>query len=185
MYELISEQTENRKKVRTYINRQTSTTVKTTPIYTDSNGVIWWGFIDLFKVPYIRQAYAKHISDTFTMGLSLKDILEWCEQEKELLKGSDPEKYEKLYSLVLQKENLARHTADPIQKHLALCTIYVLSEDEQIDHFTDEQAAQKMKLWKADIRATAFFLTWHNEATQSFMKRFEKTLKTVSNPGRL
>lgn len=184
LYKQSSDKVEGKRRVITYLNERTGTEVKVTPIYKDASGVQWWGFTDLFKVPYIRQAYAKHITDNFTMGLSLKDILEWCKEEKELLKAEDPEKYEKLYALILQKERLASFTADPIKKHLALATVYVLEEDERIDYFDDEIAGKKMKLWGADLNATAFFLNWHNEATVSFMKNLQKTFKTVSKVAR-
>lgn len=180
MYELTETKTVKGKPVRVYRNVQTNTEVRTTPIYTDTQGKVWWGFVDLYKVPYLRIAFAKHISDMFTMGLGLADILQWCKEEKEILRGDDPEKYEKLYAKILEKETLAKHIADPIKQHLALCTIYVLHENEKIDTFSDEQANEKLLLWKADLDATAFFLTWHNEHINGYMNNLAKISKTVS-----
>src|SRR5919108_662107 len=129
-YKLITEKTEGKapRLVRYYKNERTNTEVKTEHIYTDKDGKMYFGFADLYKIPYIRSVYAKHINDLYSVGLSLKDILKWCEQEKTILKSDDPEKYEKLYALILEKEGIASHTADPIQQHLSLCTIYVLAE---------------------------------------------------------
>lgn len=178
-YELTSDRTEQKRRVITYTNTKTGTEVKITPIYKDKEGVEWFGFVDLFKIPNIRLAYARHIIDLFTMGLSLKDILEWCNTEKTLLKGDDPEKYEKLYSLILEKERIAKHVADPMKKQLALCTVYAIREDERIDYFNEAIADEKMKLWEADLEAAAFFLNWHMGHIQNYLDRLDKTSKTV------
>lgn len=180
MYKFIEERTENNRRVRVYKNQSTGTESKTTPIYKDNNGVEWWGFTDLYKIPYMRIAYSKHIADMFTMGLSLADILKWCADEKALLKGNDPDKYEKLYALILEKERLANYTADPIKLHLALCSVYVLREEEAIDQFSDAQAQEKLLLWAVDREAQAFFLTWHNEHMQNFWETLAGISQTVS-----
>ncbi len=179
-YELKEEKQKGKQLIRTYINDRTSTEVKTELLYTDKAGQRWWGFQDLFKIPYIRTAYAKHISDLFTIGLSLKDIVGWCSEEKTLLKSDDPEKYEKLYSLILEKEKIATVTADPIKQHLALCTIYVLADDERIDYFDDQVANDKMILWNADMAATSFFLTWHSRHIADYTKTLNRISQTVS-----
>lgn len=179
MYDLMTEQNEGGRLVRTYRNAGTGTETKTTPIFKDKNGVQWWGFVDLFKIPYIRVAYSKTVADLFTMGLSLKDILEWCSEEKALLKSDDPEKYEKLYAKVLEKERMATFTADPVRQHLALCTIYVLEENERVDYFEDTVAEKKLKAWRGDMEATTFFLTWHTEHIQNYTSSLTQILPTV------
>jgi hypothetical protein len=123
MYKLISETAAKNKLKRLYRNEQ-GIEVKTTEIYQDKDGGKWFGFDDLFKIPIMRLSMSRHISDLFTMGLSLKDILDWCNQEKKLIRSDDTDKYEKLYSLILEKERLATYTADPVRMHLALCTVY-------------------------------------------------------------
>lgn len=187
MYNLTKTEERNGKEFRTYTNSKTGTETQTTHIYTDREGARWFGFVDLFKIPYMRVAYSKHIADLFTMGLGLKDILQWTDEMKTLLKSDDPEKYEKLYALTLEKERIAKNTADPIKQHLNLATVYVLAEEERVDHFDDKIAADKLKLWLADTDALSFFLTWHNEHIQSFTSNLNTILGTVSanNRGKL
>lgn len=184
LYQLVSEKEEGKapktKKVRLYRNTRTGTEVKTEHIYTGKDGERYFGFTDLYKIPYIRSVYAKHINDLYGIGLSLKDVLTWCEKEKQLLKGNDPEKYEKLYALVLEKENIATYTADPIRQHLALCTVYVLNEEEPVDYFSENMAEEKLERWKKDAEAAGFFLNWHHEHIQRYTADLQKTIKTVS-----
>lgn len=175
MYKLEKESTANGKLKRLYRNEQ-GIEVKTSEIYKDQDGTVWYGFDDLFKIPIMRLSMARHISDMFTMGLSLKDILDWCDQEKKLIKSTDPDKYEKLYSLILEKERLANHTADPVRQHLALCTVYVLSAEERIDYFDEEQSGAKLRLWGGMVDAIPFFLTWYNVITRDYLK----DLKSIS-----
>lgn len=170
--------TVNGKEVRVY-ESSTGSTCETMEIYIDSGGNKWFGFRDLFKIPYIRVAYAKHISDLFSIGLGLSDIVAWCKAEKDLIRSDDPEKYEKLFALILEKERIAKSTADPVRQHLALCTVYVLSDDERIDLFKDEDAETKLKLWGGDRGAITFFLNWHNAHIQRYTKALDRISKTV------
>jgi hypothetical protein len=168
-------------KIRTYIQEKTGNEFQTELIHTDPNGAQWYGFRDLFKIPYIRIAYAKQIADLYTTGLALADILEWCSKEKVLLKGNDPEKYEKLYSMVLDKENLAKSTADPLQQHLGLCTVYVLADDERIDYFDLNISQGKMSRWRLFPETTAFFLSWHTAHIHNYITHYNSTSKTASS----
>lgn len=177
-YELIKEVT-SPKIIRTYINNSTGTEITVQEIYKDKEGKTWLGFTDLFNIPIIRVAMARNITDLFSLGLSLKDILTWCNEEKKLLKSNDPEKYEKLYSLILEKEKLASFTADPIRQHLALCTVYILGDDERIDYFNENIAMGKLDYWAGIPEAVAFFLHWHNEHIRRYSKTLENISKTV------
>lgn len=159
---------------RTYINTQTNSECQTEKIYTDKMGNAWYGFHDLFNIPYIRIAQAKAISDLFECGLTKADVVKWITEEKELLRSKDPEKYEKLYKLTLEKENLIKTVIDPLKQHLTLCTIYVLRPDERIDYYTTEMGASKLQDWTLDIDAQGFFLNWHAAHMQSFMSNLEK-----------
>jgi hypothetical protein len=179
-YKLISEALENKRTTRTYKNISTGTICKTQFLKEGKDGMKYWGFTDLYKIPYIRIAYAKHITDMYGLGLTLKDILEWCKQEKELLNGDDPEKYQKLYALVLEKEKLANYTADPIRQHLAVATVYVMFDDERIDYFSDDEAYKKLILWGADMDLAAFFLNWHHEHIVRSIEALKKVSATVS-----
>lgn len=167
------------KEVRTYRNAATGTECQTEFLIADADGNRWFGFKDLRQIPYIRITYAKHVSDLFSIGLSLKDILDWCDQEKKLIKGTDPEKYEKIYALILEKEKLAQHTADPIKQHLALATVYALQDEERIDYFSDTIAEEKLKIWNADPHLTAFFLSWHNRHITDFIKTLDRITPIV------
>lgn len=179
-YKLIKEDLASKKPTRTYENTRTFTQIKTTLIITDKEGAGWWGFTDLFQIPIMRISMAKHISDLYNVGLSLKDILDWCNQEKALIKGNDPDKYEKLFALILEKEKIATFTADPIKQHLALCTVYIMADDEQVDYFDEAKAEEKLKYWGGLPDLIPFFLTWHNEHIQRYMKGLEKITATVS-----
>lgn len=162
---------------RVYRNESTGTECRTDLIHTDRNGNKWFGFYDLFNIPYIRTAQAKNISDLFTMGLTPGDITKWITEEKALLKAainkSDPEAYEKLYALVLQKEQIIKTVVDPLKQHLTLCTIYVLTEDERIDYYTPDIGAAKLEAWALDTEAQSFFLNWHAGHIQNFMKDYK------------
>jgi hypothetical protein len=179
-YTFIEDRTEGGKTVKVFRNSQGSET-KVSKIYTTQDGKDWFGFVDLSKIPYIRIAYSKHIMDLFNLGMGLKDLLEWADNMKQIIRSEDPEKYEKLYSLILEKEKLAKFTADPIKQHLALCTVYIIAEDERIDYFDEGVAEQKMKLWSADPEAITFFLSWHNERIQDYLNFFKKISRTVSD----
>lgn len=159
-------------KTRVYENDKNSATIQTTLIYTDKMGNDWWAFYDLFNIPYLRIAYSKTISDLFRVGISAEDLKTWIAKEKELLRAAktDPEQYEKLYALILEKEVLINSTVDPLQQHLALCTIYVLGDNEVIDQYSQRDAAEKMKLWQLDVEAESFFLTWHIDRMASYTK---------------
>lgn len=179
-YELISEKVENNRPTRTYKNKQTGGETKLYLIYEDKDNPAkgrWWGFTDLYKIPIMRMVMARNITDLYNVGLSLKDIQDWCSQEKTLLRSSDPEKYEKLYQLVLEKEKLATFTADPIKQQIALCTVYVLADDERIDYFDEQKSYEKLQSWKPFPDLSAFFLHWLNKVTQPYIDRFSKISK--------
>jgi hypothetical protein len=163
----LQEQTPTR---RLYVQQQTNTECITTLIHTDQLGVDWWAFTDLFAIPYMRIAQAKAISDLFECGLTKQDVTKWIAEEKVLLKSNDPEKYEKLYKLTLEKEQLIATVIDPLKQHLTLCTIYVLTADERIDYFTTDIGAKKLQQWALDTNAQAFFLNWHAVHIQNYMK---------------
>jgi hypothetical protein len=166
--------------VKTYRNVKTGTEIKLSLIHEDTDGKKYWGFIDLYKMPIMRSSMAKNITDMYTIGLTLKDILNWCNQEKELLKGDDPEKYEKLYALILEKEKLATYTADPIKQQLALTTVYVLEDDERIDYFDEAEAERKLKTWAGRPDLVSFFLTWQTDHIGRYMKTLAKVSQIVS-----
>lgn len=171
-YELFSDQQEGGRRVKTFRNKHGSET-KITPIHTDKGGRTWWGFVDLLKIPYIRMAHAQNITNLFSLGLTLKDMNKWCEDEKALLRSNDPEKYEKLYALVLEKEKAAKQLLDPVRQHLSLCSVYVLDEDERVDYFDDVQAEKKLKEWSLFPETVAFFLNWHLGHTRNFLEPFQ------------
>jgi len=166
IYELISDK-ENK---RIFRNKETGTEVKLSKIHTDKEGCHWWGFDDFYKVPIMRMAMAKNITDMYSVGLTLNDIKTWCSEQKTLLKSSDPEKYEKLYAKVLEIERTATFTADPLKQQLALCTVYIIADTERIDYFDEQQAESKLKLWKGSPDMVAFFLTWHTGRIQRYIK---------------
>ena len=179
LYNLVEEKIVNKKPIRTFRNDQTGTECKLSQIYIDKEGRKWWGFVDLYKIPIMRSSMARNITDLYTIGLSLKDIQTWCQQEKDLLRSNDPEKYEKLYSLILEKEKLATYTADPMKQQLGLCTVYIIADDERVDYFDEQTAEEKLKIWKSDPSMVAFFLTWLTDHIQPYIKTLGAISKTV------
>lgn len=159
-----------------YTNNETGSECKIEHIYTDRLDIKWWGFSDLFAMPYIRIAFAKTISDLFLTGLTATDLRTWISKEKELLKSNDKEKYEKLYAMVLEKESVIENTVDPIKQHLALCTVYVMEEDEKIDYYSQSMAGEKLEKWKLDIDAQTFFLNWR----YGHINRYYQDLKNIT-----
>lgn len=183
LYELVHEKNEGTKDkprtIRLYRNSKTGTETKLQLIYTDDDKSRWWGFVDLYKIPYARMAMVRNITDLYTIGLSLRDINTWCDELKNILKSNDGEKYEKGYAKVLEMQNIATFSADPIKQQLALCTVYILGDDERIDYFDEEQAQKKLMQWKPFSGMIAFFLTWHTDHIQRSIKRLERISTTV------
>lgn len=184
VYELIEEGVIKDKPFRKYRNGQGSEST-TEVVYKDADGNRWWGFKNLMQIPIIRKSMASYITSLYNVGLSLNDIKKWCADEKTLLKGNDPEKYEKLYAMVLEKEKIAIYTADPVKAALALATIYIMSEKERIDYFDPEESEKKLRLWLGMPEAVGFFLTWQNKHIESYMKRLDKASRTASTLERL
>lgn len=180
LYELVSTKTEQGRDVRTYRNNKTGTETKLQHIYTDNEGEKWFGFTDLYKIPYQRMAMAKHITDLYTIGLSQKDILSWCDNLKTLARSNDAERYEKLYAKILEIENTVKFAADPVKQQLALCTVYILGSEERIDYFDESIATTKLERWKAFPDMVGFFLTWHTGHIQRSIKALQKISTTVS-----
>lgn len=173
IYEFIGEHLEGKKKIRTYRNNQGNET-QTTWIFQDASGKDWYGFVDLLKIPYIRMAYAQNITNLFTVGLSLNDVLKWCQEEREILRSGDADKIEKAIALTYEKERHCKQVADPVQQHLSLATVYVLEENERVDSFSESKSVEKLVLWKADPGAISFFLNWLTGHTQNYIQRLEK-----------
>lgn len=179
LYTQVSEKQEGQRLVRTFRNEKTGTETKVHLIHKDPEGRTWWGFLDLRLIPMMRVSMAQNITNLYRVGMTLKDIQTWCDQEKTLLRSNDPEKYEKLYSLVLEKEKLSSFTADPLRQQLALCSVYIIADDERIDYFDEAQAEAKLKLWAGFPEMVSFFLTWHTDHIRRYMKRLESVSQTV------
>jgi hypothetical protein len=178
LHEIVhKERVEGTRIIRTWRNTKTGTEIKLSLIHKDEDGTKYWGFVDLFRMPIMRSSMAKNITDMYAIGLTLKDILKWCEQEKEIIKSDDSEKYEKLYALILEKERLATYTADPIKQQLALTTVYVLEDDERIDYFDEADAERKLKKWAGRPDMIAFFLTWQTDHIGRYLKTLQKVSK--------
>lgn len=169
-----------KKPWRKYKNMATQEECETELIKIDKDGGKWWGFKDLYGIPYIRIAMAKHISDLFTIGLSVNDMIDWAKRNRELAKGNDSEKLDKIIALSYEMETTATQTANIYKQHLSLCTVYIMADDERVDYFTDEMSANKIMLWNADVNLITFFLSWHNQHIQRYTKNLNKISGIVS-----
>ena len=176
MYQLKSE-TETS---RTYQNIQTGTQITTSVKYTDGDGHKWWAFDDLFAIPAIRKIAAQKISQLYGVGVTMEDITAFLEKHKATLQSTVADKYERAYADVLNFENIVTQTADPVKQSLALCTIYVLADGEQIDAFSMQDAAQKMGEWALKPDVQAFFLSWWMDGINPYMQLLRKASPTAS-----
>ncbi len=151
---ILQKETDNKRIYRSSI---TGTEVITTLIYTDSDGRKWWAFEDLLQIPHIRRMAANNISQLYGAGFTKNDLSNFVNKSKSILKGIDPDKYEKAYSELLQLETIVESNIDPVKQELGLCSVYILGDDERIDFFSSREASEKMELWALDIDTQAFF----------------------------
>lgn len=168
--------------VRTYRNSVTNTDCTTEVIYTDKFGIKWWSFSDLFQLPVLREVAARKVTDLYTASITKADIDEYLNGQKILLKSSDPEKYEKMFMALTNFENAVSTVADPVKNLLALCTVYVLEDDERPDGYSLQKAMEKIDIWKEDEDATIFFLSWLTGTINSFLSASKKTSPIVTKP---
>lgn len=174
---------------RTYIHEDTGSISVMDMIYTDKDGRKWWGFRDLFAIPYMRIVMSKQLADLFQVGITAQDLRDLFNRSKGLLKPAngvhDPEKYEKLYALLLEKEVLMESAVDPLKQYLTLATVYVCSDDEVIDIFTHDKVELKLKLWSDDQEMSAFFLNWYAGRIAAFTTDYSKFSQIASNLDRV
>lgn len=166
----------NKRTVRTYRDDQTGSEITTYLLHKDKLGGTWWAFDDLFQIPFVRQFAAKQVIDMYGHGLSMDDITHMVNGLKADLRGTDPEKYEKAYAKVLELEELAKRTGDPVRQCMGLCTVYLLLDDERPDVYLNSVQGQKMTNMALDIDAQAFFLRWWTD----IMRSSGKVLKGIS-----
>ena len=176
MYEIISK-TENK---RVYKSSITGTEVTTICIYTNEAGEKWWAFEDLLNIPLIRKKAAEKLTNLYGAGITKDDLEAIVQRLKEILKGSDKEKYERAYSEVLQIETMMASVADPVKQSLSLCSVYILSDAEQIDVFSFNTAKEKMDNWALDLKAQSFFLQWLTDGMSAYTKLYEQVSEIVS-----
>jgi hypothetical protein len=161
---------------REYKNTLTGNPLTTYLLKTDDHGNKWWTFEDLYSLPLMRQMASSKISRLFGGDLLLSDILEKCEEGKAECKGTAPDKYERVYAKWLELETLAKTMADPVKQHTALCTVYLLLNDEGPGEYSQAQQNSKMEILATDVSLQTFFLTWWSEA----IGRYGKDLQGLS-----
>jgi hypothetical protein len=129
-----------------YSNSVTGSQCTTNKLYTDKEGNAWWGFADLFQIPYTRQFAAQKISSLYQLGLTKDDITSHISKLKTLAKSADNEKYEKIYAETLDFESKSQNATDPIKQMSSLVCVYYLLNDEKVDSFEGTIQLQKMSL---------------------------------------
>lgn len=162
--------------IRVYKNTLTGNECTTYLLRTDILNNEWWSFEDLYSLPFIRQLSAKKVIELYGHGLALDDIKLITGQLKIVLKGQDPEKYERAFAKVLELENLSETMADPVRQCMGLCTVYLLFNDERPDAWTNHIVSAKMTAMAQDIESQAFFLNWWTEV----MRQSGQVLKGLS-----
>lgn len=169
--------------VKVYENSQTGTSLTLYHLYTDRSGQKWWAFEDLFTLPFVRQLAAKKVIDLYGHGLTLDDIRAYSTNIKGLLKGNDPEKYEKIYAKMLEFDTLAETMADPVKQCIGLCTLYILMDGEKPDAYDQHLQRNKMSYLAVDLDAQAFFLNWWTGVMRhsgTVLKGLSKIASTVA-----
>ncbi len=175
MYELKSDDGAR----RSYVSRVTGTEVFTNLIYTDGNENKWWSFEDLLQIPFIRKKAAEKVSQLYGVGMTREDLTNFIARLKSILKDTDPEKYERAYSELLNMETIADETNDAVKQSLSLCSVYIMADDERIDTFSFTTAVQKMKVWEMDLDAQSFFLRWFTDGMNDFTKLYSSIIPTA------
>lgn len=165
---------------RSYFNSVTGSKCSTSKVYQDSEGNNWWGFDDLMAIPYTRSFAATKVSSLYALGLSKDDLNNHISGLKTILKSSDPERYEKAYSFVLDFESKASNATDPLKQQSALVPVYYLLNDEEIDSFETGLQLRKMSLLESDPAMHGFFLKSLSEATERLVSTLNKISPTVS-----
>jgi hypothetical protein len=154
MWKLSNENSER----KVYTNSVTSSQCTINKLYTDKDGNTWWGFADLFLIPYTRQFAAQKISSLYQVGLTKEDITAHVSKLKTLAKSVDNEKYEKIYAEALDFESKSQTATDPVKQMSSLVCVYYLLNDEHIDSFNGAIQSQKMSLLENDPELHTFFL---------------------------
>lgn len=161
---------------RVYRDDQTGTELVTYQLRRDKAGNVWWTFEDLFTLPFIRQLAAKKVLDLYGNGLALADIKAYTTTLKTLLRGAEPDKYERAYAKVLELEGLSETMADPVKQCIGLCTVYLLMNEERPDTYVQAEQSIKMSHLGLDVDSQAFFLRWWTGT----MRHSGKVLKGLS-----
>jgi hypothetical protein len=169
------------KITRTYKNTLTGNTLMTYLLKEDAHGNKWWTFEDLYSLPLIRQMAASKVTQLFGGDLLLEDVLTICDQGKDIAKGNAKDKYEQTYAKWLELESLAKAMADPVKQYTALCTLYLLLNDEGPDQYSQANQNKKMDVLSVDIGLQTFFLTWWSEVIGRFGKDFSGLSQIASN----
>lgn len=166
---------------RTYKNTLTGNTITTELLKEDRYGNRWWTFQDLYTLPLIRQMATAKISRLFGSDLLLEDVLTISKEGKDLCKSTAQDKYERIYSKWLELESLASAMADPVKQYIALCTVYLMLNDEGPDQYSQAQQNKKMELLALDLELQTFFLTWWSEVMSRYGKDYKGLTPIVSN----
>lgn len=166
---------------RTYRSSITNTEISTFLLKTGEDKRKWWAFEDLLSIPFIRKKAAEKLTQLYGAGLTKEDLGDFIKNQKELLRGNDPEKYEKVYSAMLNLEAISDQTADVVKQSLSLCSVYILADDEAPDSFSYQIAGKKMSDWSLDLNLQGFFLNWLTDGMIAFTKTFGSITQIASS----
>lgn len=173
---------ENNKRI--YSNSLTGSMCTQTMCYTDKDGNKWFQFDDLMSLPYTRTFAATKISSLYALGLSKDDLNNHITGLKNVLKSTDPERFEKAYANVLDFETKANNATDAIKQMSSLVCVYFTMNDEPIDSFDNNLQIKKMSLLEADADMHHFFLKLQIQATENYTKHLGLLSQIASLPNR-
>jgi hypothetical protein len=165
---------------REYKNPVTGSQLTTSWVYQDKDGNDWYAIDNLFTLPFMRQFAATKISCLYQIGLSKDDMVSHINNLKNTLRGTDPEKYDKAMSFVIDFENKMNDATNAIKQISSLVCVYNLLGDERVDIYDLQVQDKKMKILEADPDAQSFFLRRQIERTETYGNHLDLFSKTAS-----
>lgn len=174
------EKTSDTGEKREYRNPATGSQLTTSWVYKDKEGNDWYSIDNLFTLPFMRQFAATKISCLYQIGLSKDDMLSHINGMKTMLRSTDPEKYDKAMSLVIDFENKMNDATNAIKQISSLVCVYNLLGDERVDIYDLQIQDLKQKILEADPDAQSFFLKRQIERTETYGNRLDLFSKTAS-----
>lgn len=166
--------------LRTYSDSELGSHLDTYLVRTDRHGHQWWAFVDRFTLPFIRNLAANKLARLYGHDLLLDDVLRFTKDTVAMLRSTEPDKIDRAVGLQYELERLATTMGDPVKLPIALCTLYLLLDDEAPDAYLQGVQNQKMELLSLDLELQTFFLSWWTEVIERYGQGLTALSRTAS-----